>query len=86
MARPDESLARRVDLVRERHALVVVDAGDRLLGGDDITAMSQARFASSPGRRQIQIVFQDATESLNPSFRVFQSIADPRRLSRTAMA
>src|SRR5581483_9101535 len=30
MPRPDERLAGVVDLVRERHALVVVDAGDRL--------------------------------------------------------
>ena len=51
--------------------------GQILLGDDDITAMSQARFASSAGRRRIQIVFQDATESLNPSFRVAQAIADP---------
>src|SRR5438445_8458693 len=30
MAGPDKRLAARVDFVRERHALVVVDAGDRL--------------------------------------------------------
>jgi oligopeptide/dipeptide ABC transporter ATP-binding protein len=30
-----------------------------------------------PARARIQVVFQDPSESLNPSFRVFESIADP---------
>ncbi len=32
-----------------------------------------------PDRARIQVVFQDPTESLNPAFRVFESIADPLR-------
>jgi oligopeptide/dipeptide ABC transporter ATP-binding protein len=72
-----ESGCGKSTMVRLLGRLIDPTTGRILLGGDDITAISQARFASSSGRRQIQIVFQDATESLNPSFRVFQSIADP---------
>jgi oligopeptide/dipeptide ABC transporter ATP-binding protein len=48
-----------------------------LLDGQDTTAVSQARFVTTPERARIQVVFQDPSESLNPAFRVFQSIADP---------
>jgi oligopeptide/dipeptide ABC transporter ATP-binding protein len=72
-----ESGCGKSTIVRLLGRLIDPTTGQILLGGDDITAMSQARFTSSPGRRQIQIVFQDASESLNPSFRVFQAIADP---------
>src|SRR4051794_2331395 len=64
-------------MVRLLGRLIDPTAGKPLLGGEDLTAMSQERFTATPGRQRIQIVFQDATESLNPSFRVFQSIADP---------
>jgi oligopeptide/dipeptide ABC transporter ATP-binding protein len=72
-----ESGCGKSTMVRLLGRLIDPTNGHIMLGGDDITAMSQAQFTSSPGRRRIQIVFQDATESLNPSFRVFQSIADP---------
>src|SRR3954452_5132929 len=64
-------------MVRLLGRLIDPTAGQIMLRGDNITAISQAQFTSSPGRQRIQIVFQDATESLNPSFRVFQAIADP---------
>ena len=64
-------------MVRLLGRLIDPTSGQILLDDEDITGMSQAKFASTPGRRRIQVVFQDATESLNPSFRVFQSIADP---------
>src|SRR5882724_994218 len=72
-----ESGCGKSTMVRLLGRLIDPTAGQILLGGEDVTAMTQARFTSSPGRRRIQIVFQDATESLNPSFRVFQAIADP---------
>ena len=64
-------------MVRLLGRLIDPTAGQVLLGGEDLTAMTQAKFASSASRRRIQVVFQDATESLNPSFRAFQAIADP---------
>ena len=72
-----ESGCGKSTMVRLLGRLIDPTAGQILLDGEDLTAMSQAKFASTPGRRRIQVVFQDATESLNPSFRVFQSIADP---------
>jgi oligopeptide/dipeptide ABC transporter ATP-binding protein len=78
-----ESGCGKSTMVRLLARLVDPTMGQILLDREDITAMSQARFASSSGRRRIQVVFQDATESLNPSFRAFQSIADPlKRLER----
>jgi oligopeptide/dipeptide ABC transporter ATP-binding protein len=72
-----ESGCGKSTMVRLLGRLIDPTAGQILLDGEDLTAMSQAKFASTPGRRRIQVIFQDATESLNPSFRVFQSIADP---------
>ncbi|MDB5518596.1 MAG: dppF, partial [Tardiphaga sp.] len=72
-----ESGCGKSTMVRLLGRLIDPTAGQILLGGEDLTAMTQAKFASSPSRRRIQVVFQDATESLNPSFRAFQAIADP---------
>src|SRR6201986_86715 len=57
--------------------LVDPTSGTIALSGRDITDVSQARFVRSPDRARIQVVFQDPTESLNPSFRVFRAVADP---------
>ncbi len=72
-----ESGCGKSTLVRLLARLIDPTAGAILLDGDDITAVSQARFVTMPQRARIQVVFQDPGESLNPSFRVFQSIADP---------
>lgn len=54
-------------------------AGEVRLNGEDISQIPAARFARSPHRRLIQMVFQDPTESLNPRFPAFDLIADPIR-------
>jgi ABC-type oligopeptide transport system ATPase subunit len=72
-----ESGCGKSTMVRLLGRLIDPTAGQILLGGEDLTAITQAKFASSASRRRIQVVFQDATESLNPSFRAFQAIADP---------
>jgi len=63
--------------VRLLARLVDPSSGTIALSGRDITEVSQVRFVRSPDRARIQVVFQDPTESLNPSFRVFRAIADP---------
>jgi ABC-type polar amino acid transport system ATPase subunit len=64
-------------MVRLLARLVDPSSGTIALSGRDITEVSQVRFVRSPDRARIQVVFQDPTESLNPSFRVFRAIADP---------
>ncbi|WP_225159448.1 ABC transporter ATP-binding protein [Bradyrhizobium sp. BRP56] len=72
-----ESGCGKSTMVRLLGRLIDPTVGRVLIGGEDLTAVTQAQFAASPRRRRIQVVFQDATESLNPSFRAFQAIADP---------
>ena len=74
-----ESGCGKSTMVRLLARLVDPSSGTIALSGRDITEVSQARFVRSPDRARIQVVFQDPTESLNPSFRVFRAIADPLR-------
>jgi peptide/nickel transport system ATP-binding protein len=52
-------------------------SGRILFDGEDIAPRRAVGFARDPMRRDIQMVFQDATDSLNPRFTAEQSIADP---------
>lgn len=52
-------------------------SGSILFDGHDIAGIPAARFARNPRRRDIQMVFQDATDSLNPRHTAAQSIGDP---------
>ena len=54
-------------------------SGDILFQGEDIASIPAERFARNPLRGQIQMVFQDATDSLNPRHTARQSIAEPLR-------
>ena len=72
-----ESGCGKSTLVRLLARLIDPTSGAVLLDGKDTTAVPQSRFVATPDRARIQVVFQDPTESLNPSFRVFRSIADP---------
>jgi oligopeptide/dipeptide ABC transporter ATP-binding protein len=72
-----ESGCGKSTLVRLLARLIDPTSGSILLDGQDTTAVSQAKFVTLPERARIQVVFQDPSESLNPSFRVFEAIADP---------
>jgi peptide/nickel transport system ATP-binding protein len=74
-----ESGCGKSTLARLISRLLDVDAGEILLDGAEIGHILPARFATAPQRRQVQMVFQDPTESLNPRFSVFDAIADPVR-------
>ena len=82
-----ESGCGKSTLARLLARLIEPTSGRIMFAGQDLTAMSSDHFSRSPERARIQVVFQDPTESLNPSFRVFDSIADPlRRLLRVKAA
>ncbi len=59
--------------------LLDVDGGDIIFQGESISAIPAREFHRSPWRRQIQIVFQDPHDSLNPRFSAFDCIAHPLR-------
>lgn len=55
--------------------LVDPDSGTITLSGRDITKLSQREL--QPLRRAMQIIYQDPYESLDPRFRVSQSVEEP---------
>ena len=59
------------------------DRGEIRLEGEVLTAVPAKRFARDPRRARIQMVFQDATDSLDPRQTARAAIAEPvRRLTR----
>ena len=59
--------------------LIDQSAGDILFDGRSIGAVPARDFHRSEFRKDIQIVFQDPTDSLNPRFSAFDCIAHPLR-------
>jgi peptide/nickel transport system ATP-binding protein len=57
--------------------LIDPTAGRIEFAGADIASVPARKFAGSPLRPRIQMVFQDATESLNPRFTAARAIAEP---------
>jgi len=55
------------------------DGGDILFDGQSIATIPARDFHHAPQRRDIQIVFQDPHDSLNPRHTAFDSIAHPLR-------
>ncbi len=54
-----------------------VSDGKILFDGKDIGTVPAKTFHARPERRDVQIVFQDPHESLNPRFTAFDTIAEP---------
>jgi peptide/nickel transport system ATP-binding protein len=57
--------------------LIDASGGSIVFDGEDIGAIPPSKFARLPLRKRIQMVFQDATDSLNPRFTAARAIADP---------
>jgi peptide/nickel transport system ATP-binding protein len=80
-----ESGCGKSTLVRLVTRLIDPSSGNIGFAGKEIGAIPARRFARTPQRASIQMVFQDAGESLNPRFTAARAIADPLlRLSRVA--
>ena len=82
-----ESGCGKSTLVRLIARLLDPTGGHIHFEGRDIGAVPAAGFARSPERGRIQMVFQDPSDSLNPRFTAFDTIADPiRRLGNVRNA
>ena len=58
-------------------------SGQILLNGDDLTNAPASKFARDPRRASVQMVFQDATDSLNPRHAAARCIDEPLRCLTT---
>lgn len=79
-----ESGCGKSTLARVICRLIDPTGGHVSVNGRDISDIPAASFARSDLRSDIQMVFQDPTDSLNPRFSVFDLIADPRRQLKPA--
>ncbi len=78
-----ESGCGKSTLARLVNRLLEPDAGQIRLEGEDIGAIPVRAFAAHPARAAIQMVFQDAADSLDPRLTAARSIGLPvRRLLR----
>jgi peptide/nickel transport system ATP-binding protein len=84
-----ESGCGKSTIVRLIARLLDASDGSICYEGEEIGRVPARRFGRARQRAQIQVVFQDATDSLNPRFTAFRAIADPllrlQRLSGTAL-
>jgi oligopeptide/dipeptide ABC transporter ATP-binding protein len=85
-----ESGCGKSTLVRLLSRLLDPNEGSIHFDGADYAAIPARKFGRKPERADIQMVFQDAGDSLNPRYTAFDAIADPLRrlkgLSGAALA
>jgi oligopeptide/dipeptide ABC transporter ATP-binding protein len=77
-----ESGCGKSTLVRALTRLIDVSGGVVTLGKREVSLKPARVFARDRDRARIQMVFQDAGESVNPRFTGFDAIADPLRRLR----
>jgi oligopeptide/dipeptide ABC transporter ATP-binding protein len=77
-----ESGCGKSTLVRALTRLLDVSDGSIKLGDRELSLKAARVFARDRDRARIQMVFQDAGESVNPRFTAFAAIADPLRRLR----
>ncbi len=74
-----ESGCGKSTLVRLVARLIAPSGGAIRFEGQDLAPIPLRRFVHAPARPLIQVVFQDPTESLNPTLTAFEAVADPLR-------
>ncbi len=74
-----ESGCGKSTLVAMLSRLTDCTAGQITFAGKDISSIPANKFHLQPERSELQIVFQDPHESLNPRFTAFDTIAEPLR-------
>ena len=72
-----ESGCGKSTLARLVNRLIPLSAGRITLDGRDIGRIAPTRFARDPARATIQMVFQDAADSLDPHHTAYRAIAGP---------
>ena len=72
-----ESGCGKSTLVRVLARLLDASAGRIVFDGTDLAEVPARRFARTPERAAIQMVFQDPTDSLNPRFSARDTIREP---------
>jgi len=72
-----ESGCGKSTLVRALTRLVDVSDGSIKLGARELALKPARVFARDRDRARIQMVFQDAGDSINPRFTAFDAVADP---------
>lgn len=78
-----ESGCGKSTLIRLITRLLAPTAGEITFAGQSLNQIPLDQFPQHPLRAKIQMVFQDATDSLNPRFTAYDTIADPiKRLDR----
>jgi oligopeptide/dipeptide ABC transporter ATP-binding protein len=77
-----ESGCGKSTLVRALTRLIDVSDGTIKLGERELSRKAARVFARDRDRARIQMVFQDAGDSVNPRFTAFDAIADPLRRLR----
>ena len=85
-----ESGCGKSTLVRLVNRLLDPTDGSIRLAGTELALLRARDFAANPNRARVQMVFQDAGDSLNPRYSAFAAIADPlkrlRKLSGAKLA
>ncbi|MEM6452569.1 MAG: ABC transporter ATP-binding protein [Cyanobacteria bacterium P01_D01_bin.105] len=78
-----ESGCGKSTLIRLIARLLEPTSGDVVFNGTAISQIPVGVFSRSPYRAELQMVFQDHTDSLNPRFTAFETITEPiKRLGK----